>query len=63
MPYTKDSAAWRVCLLALCMSTSFFYGQEKLGVAANCTWGHTVSDPQTLNPIYPYITPFKGVKE
>ena len=29
---------------------SFFYGQEKFrirGVAANCTWGLTVSDPGT----------------
>ena len=50
MLYIKDSATWRVCLLALCISTAFFYGQEKSrirGVAANCTWGHTVSDPET----------------
>ena len=29
---------------------AFFYGQEKFrirGVAANCTSGHTVSDPET----------------
>ena len=50
MLYTEDSPSWRVCLLALCMSTAFFYGQEKFrigGVAANCTRGHTVSDPET----------------
>ena len=37
-------------LLALCMSSAFFYGQEKFrirGVAANCTWGLTASDPGT----------------
>ena len=46
MLYTKDAVTWRVCLLALCMLAS----QEKIrirGVAANCPWGHTVSDPKT----------------
>ena len=30
MLYTQDSATWRVCLLALCMPTAFFYDQEKI---------------------------------
>ena len=58
MLYTKDPATWHVCLLALCMSTAFCFGQEKIqdrGVASNCTWGHAVSDPEkqpcSLSPV------------
>ena len=45
MLYTKDSARWRVCLLALCMSTASFYEVQDPGSSGALHLG-TASDPE-----------------